>query len=461
MNNCDKTQRYKDEKRTKESLKTDAATVKQCDRKKTKSALKSVSSDSKSTIKSFFSNDDNDSMDDFEIPSKVMKRAPKIQPPKTTKSSKSRRKLPDIRKALSKRDDASQDYSHLPEDAQLALALAMSKAESNAKAAADDESNEPFDLESYEFRPKNAKGNGDFCEFFSMPKKTNARFKWNSKCTQLTRRKDHVQTTKIREKVDELLLNNIIVESGQTNRSSLPEYFTLPDYTSSEIYSKYLQRICISERILFESNSREEHSSSNILSYYTNNLVEKSDLSAGVLLRDWSKIPGRDAIYDGIQSSLNETDKTDATTNSSQLRTIADDYDAEVLNENTPMDIPTEEQSHEKFDIEQEMDLFHEEEVQQDDNQTENSIQNDDTSSDDNDVDATVMMDSDDIQLKVDAINSKIRLSQKFSDIFEPAVVKYESTSTVRTPSPDLFADDDDIDIVMTEEIRKDSNCLL
>lgn len=456
----------------------DAASVKKCDKRKAKTvhhSNKLISGDVKSTIKTFLSNEHNDSMADFETPPKVVKRAPKVQASKVVKS-RSRRKQPDIRKALSKRDDKPQDYSHLPEDAQIELALAMSKAECNSNS--NDDSSEPFSLESYEFKAKNAKGN---CwEFFNIPKKANARFKWNTKCTQLTRRKDDVQREKIRNKVDELLLDNIIVESSHSNRPSSPEYFTVPEYTTYDIYSKFLQRICVSERILFSINSCEEHTTGSIRSYYTNNLVELSNVPSGALLKDWSKIPGRDSIYDGIESSHNENDETGAVATSSQPMFIADDVEgtSDKCFDNTQSPMHIEEQEPPNDEVEQEREREHEQDQEhgqehgqehehehdEDErerlnlnktisNQMEEQYDNQDSDSD-SDADVTVVMDSDDIQLKVDAINSKIRLSQNFSDYIQPAVVTYESTSTVRAPSPDLFDDEDD-DIVMNEEIRK------
>ncbi|XP_055322209.1 structure-specific endonuclease subunit SLX4 isoform X2 [Sitodiplosis mosellana] len=443
-------------------------TKKPSERKKTKNVQRNdKASDSKSTstIKSFFSNDNNDSMADFEIPTKVAKRPPtKPIPSKTTKSSRTRRKQPDIRKVLKKRDAASENYSHLPEEAQLQLALAMSKAAAEVP-------DQPINFDEFEFKPTNAKLNENFYEFFNMPKKTNARFKWNSKCTQLTRRKDEAQKSKIREKVDELLVNNIIVESSQSERSKSPIYFTLPDYVPYEIYSKRLQRICVSERILFEVNGCEMHTKSNILSYYTNNLVERSELDAGVLLRDWSKIPGRDSVYDGV---ANEIDKTDTTVISSQPQSSggcvdknehesADDakaYEKEAPETqqqylDAPMEIQDMEQETDQHKIENSnqvteynaAELLFIDQVQEPEPNQNEAVGSDD------DADATVVIDSDDIQLKVDAINTKIRLSQNFSDIFQPTVVTYDTIShKVRAPSPDLFDDDDDYE--MTDEIQ-------
>lgn len=475
-NSCDKSSlEMENEKRnneTSDDKQNKDQTKESSKRKKMKSVHRNDKAiDSKSTIKTFFSNDNNDSMADFEIPTKVAKR-PSIKPTqsKVAKSSRTRRKQPDIRKVLKKQDAASENYSYLPEEAQLELALEMSK-------AATETLDQPLNLQAYEFKPANAKINGDFYEFFNKPKRTNARFKWNSKCTPLTRRKDDVQKNKIRDKIDELLLNNIIVESSQTKHTESPIYISLPEYIPYEIYSKRLQRICVSERILFEVNGCETHTKSNILSYYTNNLVERSELEADVLLRDWSKIPGRDSVYDGI---TNEIDKTDTTVISSQPESKSGDcFDENEFNDAETNESATPTEVQQKYlDAPMETDELKHKEVQQKIEQmnqvnaeiTENKFidqisrqelhqsdglkSHDDNENDGEDADVTVVMDTNDIQLKVDAINTKIRLSQKFSDIFQPTVVTYETTShTLRAPSPDLFDDDDDYE--MTDEIRK------
>lgn len=453
LNDCDKNEQSnkKNVVTERSSKMTHNENTEQSERTKTKVLQRNEeisSSDSKSTIKSFFSNEKNDSLSDFEIPSKVAKRVPKIMPSKSSKVSRSRRKQPDIRKALGKRDANEIDYSHLPEDAQMELALAISKADSDVNS-----NDDPLSLDSYKFKPTKSMANGDFYDFFNMPKKKNARFKWNSKCTQLTRRKDDIQKSKIQNKVDELLLNNIIIESSQREKiTKETNYFNLPDYNPSEIYSKRLQRICISERILFEMNGHKEHSNGNILSYYTNNLVERSKVQAGVLLKDWSKIAGRDSIYDGVKCSTPENQENEFPSQSA----LEADYDNE--------DIETVHRSGILEQDEQQEQMQYEENSRDQFNSYDNNneIQTNvempediDIASLEGDGDATIVMDANDIQLKVDTINTKIRLSKNFCDIFHPALVTYESTSSIRATSPDLFDDDDDDDFDMVEEIRK------
>lgn len=421
------------------------------DKRKIKSVHRIAFNDSKSTIKSFFSNEHNDSMADFEIPNKVAKRVSKPVQSKTTKYSRTRRKQPDIRKALNKRDEATTDYSHLPEDAQLELALALSKAEAD-HVASDTVAAESINFDAFEFKPKNA--NGDLIDFFNMPSRKNARFKWNSKCTQLTKRDDAVQKSKITQKVHEFLENNINVESYLAKLSQSEQNVELAKQAKSyEIYSTRLQRICMPQRILFNINSCDLHSNDNILSYYTNNLVNQSKLKSGVLLRDWSKIPGRDSIYDGVVHT-NEEDKTDKPVMTSQPEAIESNEPGDVLQQraflDSPKDVP-DDQDCEQGQIQTQCNDRVDEDYEVSMQYTEQN-QNDILDADD-DVEATIVMESDDIQLKIDAINSKIRLSQNFSDIFQPTVVTLETTHSVRAPSPDLFDDDDDIE--MTDDIRK------
>lgn len=456
--NCDKQKQSSDSDETQTN-----ASKTQTGKKSTKTVHRTdtlTNDDTKSTIKSFFSNENNDSMLDFEIPAKVVKKAPKpLSSTKTAKGSRARRKQLDIRKALGKQNAANDDYSHLSEEAQLELALAISKTE------ATDATNQPFSLEAFEFKPTNSNANENFFGYFSRPKKTNARFKWNSKCTQLTRRNDDAQKQKVREKIDEMLVNNIIVESRQSKCLQEPELFSLSNYSSYEIYSKNLQRICVPERILFELNGCAEHSGCNILSYYTNNLVERTDLRAGVLLRDWSKIPGRDSIYDGFTTSAttqNDHMNTDTESDSENIEMECNktDYATVITSQCQPMDncvadndqINVEKclEAMERIEDEQIEDT---ESIEPNENPTvDDEYQNSAGSSDDEDV--TFVLDSNDIQLKVDAINSKIRLSQSCSDFFDPAILTYDTAATTRAISPDLFDDDDD-DIDMDEEIRK------
>lgn len=434
-------------------------------------------SDSKSTIKSFFTNELNDSLADFEAPNKVVKKRPKVLPPKVVKVSRSRRKQqPDIRKALSKEDAACDNYSHLPEDAQLELALAISKAESmngipDDASSSSTSSSAPIDLNAFAFQPANSKSSncGDVLNFFNLNRKTKtkARFKWNTKCTQLTRRDDDTQKSKVRDKINEILLNNIIVESSQADRLKSSEEDTdttdTIDYSPHSIHSRRLQRICVSERILFELNNCDKNTKSNLRPYYTNNLVEACEAGAETLLKDWSRIPGRDSIYDGVQNAANEPIETDA------IET--------VIPSSPEYDIQTESSLSEIDDDGKGNDQLENTIIVSDDqhqadtagcsnmNQSGSAMdmESDTAVQDVDDQDRTLIMNFDDIQSKIDAINSNIRLSQQFCDTYQASDFTCQAATTTRTPSPDLFDDDDDDetgccadnDLVISDENRK------
>lgn len=412
--------------------------------------------DSKTTIKSFFSNELNDSLADFELPTKVAKKVPKVLPSKVMKSSRSRRKQqPDIRKALTKEDAArSDDYSHLPEDAQLELALAISKAES-INGIADGGS---IDLDAFAYKPINSKSstNADALSFFNMNRQTKTRFKWNSKCTQLTRRNDDVQKSKVRDKIDEILLNNIIVESNQADRLKSSERIVAIEYSPHCVHSRRLQRICIAERILFERNHCDKNTKTDLRSYYTNNLVDASELGAEALLKDWSKIPGRDSIFDGIQATANEIIESDATT----VISSSPEYDIQTESSLSEFDAADkrDDQIENTFIVTTDQRSAGCSNATQFSQMAAMEIENDGAAQSTDDQDRTLIMDLSDIQSKIDAINSKIRTSQQFGQTLQESDFTCQAATTTRAPSPDLFDDDDDDDndaAVKSDGIRK------
>lgn len=107
--------------------------------------------------------------------------------------------------------------------------------------------------------------------------------KWMKKCTRLTRRNPDIQKKLMEEKV-QILLNEEFLEHPyyeKTDRNYKTTSILLKNYYSQENQA-------------FFKNSLEQKSSIIFESYYVNNLVPKSNTSVGCLLRDWSKIPGRD-----------------------------------------------------------------------------------------------------------------------------------------------------------------------
>lgn len=340
-------------------------------RLKTKRKIDQIQSiNTKTTIKSFFTNENNESICDFEIPKKLVRKPPKKLPVKSLKSSRSHSKQPDIRKVIKKRNVYSYEPS-TEEDIQLRIALALSQEEFN------NENQLNGDNKSYSTKLK------EFQALFYVNPKATARHKWDSKCTQLTRRKENVQTKKLREKIDEILVNNIVVESStQSNLYSNDDFYT--------IYSRRLQCKCIPEQVLFEANRNGTSCDRNIRMYYTNDLVEPSEFKAGILLKDWSKIPGRDAVYDGIESSELSVSADNEIECSQPSVSASGEIDSNNLDE------------HEK----------------------------------------TIVLDEYDIQSKVNTINSHIRLSQDFANELI-AIESNEPTILTQSQSPNLFDDDD------------------
>lgn len=109
--------------------------------------------ESNKTIKKFFAAEynENESLNDFEIPKKVARKSSKTSTTSSTttarkvKTAKSRnKKLPDIRKILRKQ----QNGIDLDEDEELQLAVELSKIESN-------ERNDQGNFEQFDYKPKN------------------------------------------------------------------------------------------------------------------------------------------------------------------------------------------------------------------------------------------------------------------------------------------------------------------
>lgn len=354
---------------------------------------------------------------------------PKIQPVKSTKTIRKWTKQSDIRKVLSKYE-ARSDYSHLPEDAQIELALALSRADSDL--AKNNSSGGPTNFEKYQSSTSTGSSGLDF---FNIKRKTAIRHKWNAKCTQLTRRQDEIQRLKINKNIDELLCDNITFEARATKIS--PESVDVEIFENYEVFSNNLQRFFMPERILYEISACDKDIKDNYASFYTNNLVEIQWIEAGTLLRDWSKIPGRDGIYDGILDK-NEAEEPVEIDHLVVVSSESEPFDAEQPNDEEPEKIEIGDRSSQESrpsegeNVEKQIYII-------DDDISPNEINA-------GDEDKTMIVDSDEIQLQVEEINSKMRLRQNFADVFNPVVVEHESTNTLRCPSPDLFADDDDED---------------
>lgn len=431
--------------------------------------LTQMTINSKTSIKSFFSNDD--SLSDFEIPEKIMRKAPKKSLPKAkTKSTRSRAKQSDIRKAINSRQMVENVLVTMTEDQQLEMALALSKNEHAGNIQAQ--------LEPFHNPTTSAQMMQSVAGLFSIKRTASKRHKWNSKCTQLTRRDESVQTKKQRDKVDEILMNNITVESSTAQKLNQDEMYI--------INSEQLQRACVPEQVLYGINGSALTIDADIRSYYTNNLVETSELKAGVLLKRWSDVPGRDAIYDDTRFSAR---KRQLDSNVSETIELADDDDIEpaspaecsgpkvtsdaaadqapptmVMQPSSAMNERSQEAILDIVDLMESEPTAHIEQIESQaeleptqqseatavkvDSEvatitatTSKCDNNDLDETDDND--RTVALDSNDIQLNVDTLNFNLRSSQQFVDDERTIVVNIPVEAS---RSPDLFADEDFFD---------------
>lgn len=270
---------------------------------------------------------------------------------------------------------------------------------------------------------------------FGVPKKSKVKNKWKSKCTPLTRRDDEVQRLRKFERIDELLMDNILILSRKrraSNGSNVDADFVY------DISSKLLQRFCMTEKILFELNDNDVQSERCIQQYYTNNLVEPSTVAIGSLLRDWSKIPGRDSVFDGIpttqEATSNEHREIEIELSNEPDRSFQDCVDRISLNPVVDAEISSESQNTVVSQME-----------------VEEAIASHGT-------DDTIILDTNDIEAELNLINSRIRLSENFAEMQSgPSEIcdsKLMRSEFIRGPSPDLFDDDDYDD---GSEFEKDS----
>lgn len=236
-----------------------------------------------------------------------------------------------------------------------------------------------------------------------------------------------MQNQRKRERIDELLTDNILIGSRKSRESN--STMAIGAQFVFDISSKLLQRICIAEKILFELNDSDVQSDRCLHQYYTNNLVEPSTVVVGALLRDWKAIPGRDSVFDGIPTTnpLHPLDSSQATINDEPFNEMVENEPEECVERTSPDPDPSEIVAEIENDNVIPMEVV--EEVAS------------------ADTDETVIVDTNDIEAELNLINSRMRSSQNYVDapatsaICDSETIAYESH---RGPSPDLFDDEDD-----------------
>lgn len=384
------------------------------------------------TITNFFSTEKDDSLSDFQI----SKPIPKI-PSKLSTSSRrkpiSRKKQPDIRKCLQKPcteetfNQLISDHCALdnidPNQFQLALAISRSISGDDAKRNNSENCDNPpangvsdtikKTLEKFNFKSSHGQvAGGTFTPFFGARATSSRSQKWKNRCTPLTRRVEEFQQEKIRKKVEEILLTNI-------TRSYKPKKEI--NYIPYEITSTSLQKSFMSEQILFSANAIEANTTNCISQYYTNNLVSPSRVKCGALLRDWDLIPGRDNLFDGIPSSIRKEQEA------------AEQIDTDLAMEENCIEMTVIKEA-EKSSCKNKPEAY-----------TSEPRGYADTT---NDLEKTILLDNEDIQNKLDVINTQLQYGQLLntsSEIIQTVQNTSENNQRYceRSSSPDLFADCD------------------
>lgn len=392
------------------------------------------------TITNFFSNDKDDTLEDFQINTKTIPKA-KVIKRAVKKKPTSRKKQPDIRKCLQKptSDDVFNqlitEHSAMdqvdPDQLQLALAISRSLADDEASNSSQAAAQQKTDgtsmsvketIEKFSFKTIHGRPNdGDFADFFGAKKQTARGKKWKNRCTPLTRRADDVQTEKIQKKVHDLLLEVLSYESKCRQR-------ILSEATGYEVTSTVLQRVCIPERPLFAANAFELDTSKNLNIYYTNNLVSPSKCKAGALLKDWASIPGRDSLFDCVPFSVK------------RIRDIEDIDEGGAAMETDDVELMDEHVNSDKILSTPEFPSS----TPTDQHFTEaNGFINIAE-----DGESTILMNDEDIQMKLDVINMQVQDNELLNSSTELTNIVHgneDSNSLLfrREPSPDMFADCD------------------
>ncbi|XP_037045934.1 structure-specific endonuclease subunit SLX4 [Bradysia coprophila] len=251
-------------------------------------------------VSTFFQQANSDDLSDFESPSKKIqfKTPPVIPKKKVTRKRKAVTQKNKLKDALETEifENALRHYSSEngmnSDDLQMALALSRSLSETHSTNESESSNissvirnAEPFQKEDivrqtfqkFGFKKKD-NSDYNFRDFFGN---LGSKRKWSSKFTPLTRRSEHIQKEKFKNKVKNILQVSAAFET--VDSQAIREY---------SITSSYLQQF-------FTPNSPSYNRSiavteTNVEEFYVNNLVPTSTLRCGCLLKNWADIPGRD-----------------------------------------------------------------------------------------------------------------------------------------------------------------------
>lgn len=176
----------------------------------------------------------------------------------------------------------------------MAIALSRSLVETKTGSEASQEEqtigvNTKKTLAEFGFKSKSSLNN-DYSSLMEFDGKVP---KWMKKCTRLTRRNPEIQKKLMEEKV-QILLDEEFLEHPYYEKTD--RNYKVTSILLRQYYSK--------ENKTFFKNSLEQKSSIIFDSYYVNDLVQKSTTAVGCLLKDWSKIPGRDLSPERLDIDL-------------------------------------------------------------------------------------------------------------------------------------------------------------
>lgn len=240
-------------------------------------------------------------------------------PPQTKPIEKAFKKKskgqPDIRKVLSKQEQTFQQVIDEncyeagvdPEEMQLALAISNSLKDSNLSPESEASNNSsmkfenPFSstgkvqsissvLEKFGFKSKTY-----YTEYeldLLANKKISKRSKYQKLPTPLTRISNEKRQENINNRISELLERNLNVSILEVSDSN----------TDFPIFSPVLKEAHIRNRRLFTINSEDRPTDNILFDYYVADLFEPSTVPADHLLKDWSKVPGRDPTPERVIS---------------------------------------------------------------------------------------------------------------------------------------------------------------
>lgn len=270
----------------------------------------------------------------------------KSRPKATSRATRRKPKAqPDIRKVLSKQE---QMFNHIvtenclqegldPDELQLAMAISESLKDQHLPQSTDGPSTSsslstpnkfenPFTstgkllpissmLERFGFKSK--KNYSEYEIDMLINSKVSKRSKFHKFPTALTRMSNEKREKIIRLKIDRFLQMNesmCLVDFGDESRH---------DY---KVFSCFLQDIQEDVKTVFAISSEDRPTEEVLLSYYVTDLFEPSFVKADHLLKDWSKIQGRDPSPERItfnESSENSEDVGVVSEVSDEVNTIS------------------------------------------------------------------------------------------------------------------------------------------